>query len=99
MENLDKVYANKIAEEYGLITATKKDSTGICFIGERHFREFLENYLPNIPGDIVNIETTLGVETATETKEHLFGEEVAIDYIIKPFQPARIKEAVKKAVS
>ena len=47
----------KIAEEYGLITAKKKDSTGICFIGERNFKNFLKNYLPNQPGNIVNIET------------------------------------------
>jgi len=47
----------KIAEEYGLITAKKKDSTGICFIGERNFKNFLKNYLPNQPGDVVNIDT------------------------------------------
>lgn len=47
----------KVAEDYGLLTAKKKDSTGICFIGERNFTNFLENYLPNLPGDIVNIET------------------------------------------
>jgi len=47
----------KIAEEYNLITAQKKDSTGICFIGERNFNNFLKNYLPNTPGDIVNIDT------------------------------------------
>lgn len=47
----------KVAEEYGLLTAKKKDSTGICFIGERNFTNFLENYLPNLSGDIVNIET------------------------------------------
>ena len=47
----------KIAEEYGLITAKKKDSTGICFIGERNFTNFLRNYLPNKPGDIINIDT------------------------------------------
>ena len=41
------------------------------------------NYYYKRNKHIVNIETTLGVETATETKEHLFGEEVAIDYIIK----------------
>ena len=46
----------KIALDNGLITAKKKDSTGICFIGERNFKKFLENYLPNIPGDIVDIE-------------------------------------------
>ena len=47
----------KIAEEYDLITAKKKDSTGICFIGERNFTNFLKNYLPNQPGDVVNIDT------------------------------------------
>lgn len=54
---LEKAEVRKIAEEFHLITADKKDSTGICFIGERNFTKFLENYLPNIPGDIVNIET------------------------------------------
>lgn len=52
---LEKIEVRKIAHEYGLITADKKDSTGICFIGERNFKKFLENYLPNIPGDIIDI--------------------------------------------
>ncbi len=47
----------EIATKYGLITATKKDSTGICFIGERHFKEFLKNYLPSKKGRIINIDT------------------------------------------
>ena len=47
----------KIASDYDLITAKKKDSTGICFIGERNFKKFLKNYLPNKQGDIVNIDT------------------------------------------
>ncbi len=55
--DLEKPEVRKIAEEYDLITADKKDSTGICFIGERNFKQFLENYLPNTPGDIINIET------------------------------------------
>lgn len=42
----------KIAEEAGLATAKKKDSTGICFIGERNFKEFLSNYLPAQPGEM-----------------------------------------------
>ena len=54
---LEKSEVRKIAHEYDLITADKKDSTGICFIGERNFKHFLENYLPNNPGDIVDIET------------------------------------------
>ena len=52
-----KPEVRKIAEEYDLITAKKKDSTGICFIGERNFKNFLKNYLPNQPGDVINIET------------------------------------------
>ena len=55
--DIDKPEVRKIAEEYGLITANKKDSTGICFIGERNFTNFLKNYLPNKPGDIINIDT------------------------------------------
>ena len=47
----------KVALENNLITARKKDSTGICFIGERNFKHFLKNYLPNTPGNMVNIET------------------------------------------
>lgn len=52
-----KPEVRKIAEKYGLITAKKKDSTGICFIGERNLTTFLKNYLPNTKGDIVNIDT------------------------------------------
>ena len=44
----------KIAEKYGFSTADKKDSTGICFIGERRFREFLKNYIPCKKGNIVD---------------------------------------------
>ena len=55
--DMNKSEVRKIAKENDLITADKKDSTGICFIGERNFKEFLKNYLPNNPGDIVNIET------------------------------------------
>jgi tRNA-specific 2-thiouridylase len=55
--DLIKPGVRKIAEEYDLITAKKKDSTGICFIGERNFTNFLKNYLPNVPGKILNIDT------------------------------------------
>ena len=57
LQDLTKPEIRNIASDKGLVTAKKKDSTGICFIGERNFTKFLENYLPNIPGKIVNIET------------------------------------------
>jgi tRNA-specific 2-thiouridylase len=46
----------EIAREAGLPTHAKRDSTGICFIGERPFREFLARYLPRTPGPIVTPE-------------------------------------------
>ena len=49
---LQKDEVRRIAAEHGLATAAKKDSTGICFIGERDFREFLSRYLPARPGEI-----------------------------------------------
>ncbi|MFK4754326.1 tRNA 2-thiouridine(34) synthase MnmA [Oceanobacter antarcticus] len=56
---LEKPEVRKIAEANGLVTANKKDSTGICFIGERRFRDFLKQYLPAQPG---RIETPTGEE-------------------------------------
>jgi tRNA-uridine 2-sulfurtransferase len=55
--NLEKPRVREIAMEANLATATKKDSTGICFIGERNFKEFLGQYLPAQPG---NMETMDG---------------------------------------
>lgn len=49
---LEKPAVRALAEKYQLATAKKKDSTGICFIGERRFSDFLKQYLPAQPGDI-----------------------------------------------
>ncbi len=53
----DKPAVRAMASQLNLAVAQKKDSTGICFIGERNFREFLKNYLPARPGDMVDIAT------------------------------------------
>ena len=53
---LQKSEVRDIARKHQLITANKKDSTGICFIGERNFKEFLSNYLPAKGGDILTID-------------------------------------------
>lgn len=50
---LEKSKVREYAEKADLITAKKKDSTGICFIGERKFRDFLQRFLPAQPGEIV----------------------------------------------
>lgn len=60
---LEKPEVRRIAEEFGLATAKKKDSTGICFIGERRFNDFLKQYLPAQPGKIV-------LEDGQEVGEH-----------------------------
>ena len=53
---MNKSEVRTIAERNDLVTAHKKDSTGICFIGERRFKDFLEQYLPAQPGDIEDSE-------------------------------------------
>ncbi len=55
--NLQKSEVREIAKREGLATAQKKDSTGICFIGERNFTQFLTSYINKNPGDILDIDT------------------------------------------
>lgn len=54
-----KSQVRDIAREHGLSNHAKKDSTGICFIGERPFREFLNRYLPTKPGNMVTPDGTV----------------------------------------
>lgn len=52
LAEIEKTEVRKIAEQVGLVNAQKKDSTGICFIGERNFKNFLKKYLPAQMGEI-----------------------------------------------
>tara|TARA_B110000503_G_scaffold68107_1_gene106481 strand:- start:18171 stop:19268 length:1098 start_codon:yes stop_codon:yes gene_type:complete len=59
---IEKSRVRQLALEHGLATAKKKDSTGICFIGERRFKDFLQQYLPAQPGEIHSLNgEVLGV--------------------------------------
>lgn len=53
---MEKSQVRDLARAHGLATSEKKDSTGICFIGERHFRSFLSQYVPAQPGDFETLE-------------------------------------------
>ena len=58
---LEKPRVRELALQYDLVTHDKKDSTGICFIGERRFKDFLAQYLPAQPGDIESVDgNTMG---------------------------------------
>ena len=56
LADIDKTEVREIAKKLGLSTAEKKDSTGICFIGERNFRQFLKTFLPAQPGEIKDLQ-------------------------------------------
>lgn len=53
---IEKPEVRALAEKHSLATARKKDSTGICFIGERRFKDFLQQYLPAQPGDVLSVD-------------------------------------------
>lgn len=55
--HLQKSTVRKIAKDFKLSTATKKDSTGICFIGERNFKEFLNQYIDSQKGNFINLDS------------------------------------------
>jgi len=64
----------KLALELGLDTASKKDSTGICFIGERHYQEFVQNYLKPNSGDIIDVESKNIIGTHTGLMNYTIGQ-------------------------
>lgn len=71
---LEKPQVRLIAEHLGLSTAKKKDSTGICFIGERKFQEFLATYLPAKKGEIRNLATNEVIGTHSGAMYYTIGQ-------------------------
>ncbi len=72
--DITKPEVRELATSINLPTATKKDSTGICFIGERNYQKFLHNYLKPNPGDIVDVETMKVVGTHTGLMNYTIGQ-------------------------
>lgn len=63
-----------IAKKLKLETAEKKDSTGICFIGERNYQKFITNYLKPNPGDILNVKSNEKIGTHTGLMNYTIGQ-------------------------
>lgn len=72
--DITKKEVREIALREGLNIAKKKDSTGICFIGERHYQEFIKNYLKGNPGDIINVETKEVIGTHNGLMNYTIGQ-------------------------
>lgn len=72
--DISKPEVRQIAEEIGIPVAKKKDSTGICFIGERNYQKFLHNYLAPNPGNIIDISTMENIGTHTGLMNYTIGQ-------------------------
>ncbi len=72
--DITKEEVREIAKKLDLATAEKRDSTGICFIGERNYQKFISNYLKPNPGKIIDIETNKEVGTHTGLMNYTIGQ-------------------------
>lgn len=72
--HLEKKEVRRIAEEANLNVAKKKDSTGICFIGERNYQKFVQNYLKPNPGDIIRVDTLEVIGTHNGLMNYTIGQ-------------------------
>ena len=72
--DLTKEQVRKIAKEESIPVYNKKDSTGICFIGERHYQQFIANYLKGKEGNIVNVENNQVIGTHKGLMNYTIGQ-------------------------
>ncbi len=89
--NLEKPHVRRYAQDLHLDSVSKKkDSTGICFIGERNFRQFLSNYLPAKEGDIVDVDTGRVIGRHQGVLYYTIGQRkgLHIDHVVGPWYVA-----------
>lgn len=79
LSDITKPEVRKIAHDNNIPTMDKKDSTGICFIGERKFKQFLHNYFLDKPGQIINIKTHEVVGTHDGLMFYTIGQRRGLD--------------------
>lgn len=72
--NLTKPEVREIANKHNLVVSKKKDSTGICFIGERNYQRFVANYLKPNPGPIVDVKTNEVIGTHKGLMNYTIGQ-------------------------
>lgn len=78
LEGIDKVKVRKIALDYGLITANKKDSTDVCFINS-NFKEYIENNIKSNPGDVIDVSTNEKIGTHKGLSYYTIGQRRGLD--------------------
>ena len=98
LANLTKTEVRKIAKKIKLPNWDRKDSTGICFIGQRDFRLFLNNYIPNKPGLIYDIETTKVIGKHIGTMYYTIGQNKGLNLSGKKYKYYVCKKDVKKNI-
>lgn len=77
--DIKKVEVRQLAKKLNLVTANKKDSTGICFIGKRNFKQFLQNYIPAQVGNIVDIKSNKVIGAHQGIMYYTIGQRKGID--------------------
>ncbi len=98
LADLTKIEVRKIAKKIKLPNWDRKDSTGICFIGQRDFRLFLNNYIPNKPGFIYEIETNKIIGKHIGTMYYTLGQNKGLNLSGKKCKYHVCKKNVKKNI-